>query len=1236
MKNKNVVKQTPSNYVVGIGASAGGLDAINALFENMPADSGLSFVILQHLSPDHKSLMVDLLSRHTTMRVFEAENGTVIMPNCIYLLPSKKMMTVKFGKLFLEEKDHMEVPNNVIDVFFESLGENYQSNAIGIILSGSGFDGTRGAESIKRNGGVMVVQDPATAAFDSMPESVIKKGLADIVLPPENIGSELIELINEEPHLKAFQLNAYRDEFVLREILMLIRKHTGLDFTSYKRPTLYRRMARRLVELNITRLKDYLDFLTYNPSETLVICNEFLINVTQFFRDPEAFEIIEKKVIPSILHGKKPGDVVKVWSVACCSGEEAYSLGILFHEYMQKHNLQDINLKIFATDIDKNSLEIASRGVYSKAIVNHISPQRLAKYFSVEGENYRISQDVRKMIVFSYHNIIKDPPFSRMDFISCRNMLIYLGPESQKEILKKLHFAINLDGFIMLGPSEHIGIVKHSVNETDKKWRIYNCVNKSRLADRDTVFSPLEGKMVSPSVQKPKVKNPMNHLSDLFRETLLEEHSIAGIYIDKNFEVKQALGNYKTYLDLPESGFNFNLLKLVVPELAIALSVGVRKAMKDDETQVLRNVNLKSKDGIRSVNLTIKPYIRQNEYQQQFIFIVISDNGKRPVESTGNNAIPTESEFNRITELELELKETRDNLQAVIEELETTNEELQSANEEMVSSNEELQSTNEELQSLNEELHTVSAEHQLKIKELMDLNDEMINYFNNSDIGQILIDRKLIIRKFSPAVRKMINLIDSDINRSIMDITTRFKNIDFIGDIKKVLEANAPMEKEIPMGDSWFLMRISPYLRQDRYTDGIVISFINISETKKLSSILEAVFNSSLSSIQAFKAIRNAQNEVIDFEYLAANHAAEDSMHLKGESLVGKRLKISFPDKGLDHFQLYKDVVDREKPVHYEYYSEKSDNWFDIAIVKMQDGIVVMETNITDKKKAADVIAQSYENLKVTSGELKTSNLKLERSNLDLLQFASVASHDLKEPLRKIETYGNLLMAKVKHKLEDSEYNNLNKIIVASNRMQRLIEDVLTFSKLSNTDLPMAPVNVNSVITHILEDLEITVKEKGAVITVDNLPVVEGITGQIHQLFQNLISNALKFQDGKVPEIKITAKSFNDGLLKSLKLNNADEFYCISVKDNGIGFEDAYKDKIFGIFQRLNGNNYVGTGIGLAICKKIVENHRGYILTESKVGEGAEFILLFPKKQQAPSNGNTNSEYLLGAPGPSQ
>ncbi len=1225
------------NYIIGIGASAGGLEPINELFDSMPEDTNFSFVIVQHLSPDHKSLMGELLAKHTRMKIMEAEDGMRVIPNCVYLIPSKKIMTLSQGMLKLHDKERYQVPNNAIDNFFESLAKDKGKNAVGIILSGTGTDGTKGVEAIKRNGGLVIVQDPVTADFDGMPTSAIATGMVDLILAPEMIPEELVEYLKDSPYLRTLEKFTKDDEALIGEILTHVRNATAHDFSQYKRPTITRRLAKNMAERGFKEVKDYCDHLAQYPEEAAVLGREFLINVTKFFRDPEAFDEIKTKIIPAIFAGKKPHDVIKIWVVACSSGEEAYTMAMLFHEYMDNIRSHDYNIKIFATDLDKDALQTASLGVYPESISKDISSDRLNRFFIREGTNFRVIPSLRKMVVFAYHDITKDPPFGKLDLISCRNMLIYMNLKLQRHVLKSFLFALNPGACLMLGASENVGVLKESMKEMSKKWKIYKCIAKARIVDGDSILSPIHANSVTPFSNAHKPKNAINNLSEIFKETLMDEYRYAGILIDENMEVKHAIGHFKDYMHFPENNLTFNILKLVHPDLSVALGMSIRKAIHDQEKNILKNVKFQDGKVERTINIIVRPYLQQQDYQQSFVFIVLQEEEeqrKKVKKSALRKRTPVDDQ--RIDELEKELRETKENLQSLIEELETSNEELLTSNEEMISANEELQSTNEELQSLNEELHTVSAEHQLKIKELIDLNDDLNNYFNNSEIGQILIDKHFIVRKFSPAITKQINLIESDIGRPLNDITNNLRNVDLINDIRKVLLSNEGIKREVNVKDDRsFIMKINPYVRQDKSLDGVVINFIDVSEVKQLNSIIEGVFNSASSGITAKRAIRNEAGEIIDFEYLAANHAAEEIIETSGGSLAGKRLRKE-QSINKDYFKRYVQVVETGKNDYFEFYNETTQRWYEVVSVKMQDGLITTLTDVTQKKKAADLIAQSYEDLKQTSSKLQETNYRLEQSNMDLLQFASVASHDLKEPLRKIQTFGNLLYSKVERKLEDHEKNYLDKIVTASHRMQILIEDVLTLSKLSNTDIPYTNTNLQAVIQHIVDDLEISIREKGTNIIVGKLPDVQAVKGQMHQLFQNLISNALKFNDSHSPLVKIEARNVTAEEASEYDIDPA-EHTVICVEDNGIGFDEKYKDKIFGIFQRLHGNNnYHGTGIGLAICKKIVDNHHGFIRAESQPGKGSCFIIILPKEQKvdlstksetlAPESMNTVSE----------
>jgi two-component system, chemotaxis family, CheB/CheR fusion protein len=1214
MKGKESVLNTTKaaeHFIVAIGASAGGLEPIHQLFDSMPVDSGMSFILIQHLSPDHKSLMREILGKHTAMPVLEAEDGMVLERDRIYLIPNRKVATLEGARFRLNEKEKVQIPNMAIDTFFASLAQEKKEHAVGIILSGSGSDGCKGIEAIKKEGGWVVVQDPATAEFDSMPLNAVNAGVADLVLAPEMMAEELVSFLSEPLFMRKLSGWNQQEEETMANIISYLKDVTPHDFSQYKKPTIKRRLAKRAGEKGFRSINEYQEYLRANAEEPLILAKEFLINVTRFFRDPEGYEELRTKVIPALFANRKPNDTIKIWVVACSTGEEAYSLAILFNEYMEHSGNEGVNIKIFATDIDKDAIQTAAAGLYPDYIARDISSEYLTQYFVKEGNYYRIIPSLRKMIVFAAHDVTKDPPFSKIDLISCRNLLIYMTPSLQKNVFRTFLFSIQTGGMLFLGSSENPGPISDSLREISKKWKIYQCTGKHKGLNTE----PLPGVTRKMTQKSNKPKNALSHLDEIFRDTLTEEFQFAGILVDESLEVKHAIGNFKDFMIFPENNFTFNLLKLVEQDLAIALGSCTRKALHENTRTVMRQVKVGEGPSLRHVTIMVKPYLHQQQYQQSFLFIILrqEEPSHAPLEMRPEGTT-SQLENERMQLLENELRETKESLQTLIEELESANEELMTSNEEMISANEELQSTNEELQSINEELHTVSAEHQLKIRELVELNDDLNNYFINSEIGQILVDNSLIIRKFSPAVKNQVNLIETDIGRSIADITTNIDSINLVHEIRKVISTHKQFRSEITTGNGrTYLMKINPYVRQDRTFGGAVVNFIDVTEVKNLNEIINGIFESSTNGITALRAIRGQQQRITDFEFTATNHAANVILGFTAEYHENRRLR-QIPDIAAVFFSRYVSVVNEGKEERFEYYDNKSMRWFEVAVVKMMDGVVTTFTDITQKKNAADIITKSYEDLKITSTQLQETNHKLEQSNMDLLQFASVASHDLKEPLRKIQTFGNFLVAKVQDKLEPAERSYLDKIVNASHRMQVLIEDVLTLSKLSNKDIPFVNTDLNSVLRRIIDDLEISIQEKHGEVLLDPLPEIEAVPGQMRQLFQNLLANALKFNNSPSPVVRIQHRAVTPQEELDFAING-DDFIVICVGDNGIGFDEKFKEKIFGLFQRLNPTQYQGTGIGLAICKKIMDNHRGFIKAESRPGEGSMFMLLLPKKQ---------------------
>ncbi|BAV09515.1 two-component system, chemotaxis family, CheB/CheR fusion protein [Filimonas lacunae] len=1493
--------KTSDHFIIAIGASAGGLEAIHEFFDHMPETNNLSFVIIQHLSPDHKSLLVELVSRHTQMKVFEAEHERVIEKNCVYVIPNKKLMTIRRNKLLLADKKVDLVPNTAIDIFLSTLAEEKQENAIAIILSGTGTDGTKGIEIIKEKGGIVMVQDPATAKFDGMPNSAIASGNADYVLPPSDMPDELFSFIHHRPLF--IPESSHENDGLLEEVFTLIHQTGGFDFHYYKTPTIIRRISRRMAHYDIRELGAYVDYLRAHPEECIRLGKDFLIGVTRFFRDEPAFELLQDSVIPAILKRKEAGEIIKVWVSACSSGEEAYSMAILFDVCLEKLQMRN-EVKIFATDIDDGSIEVASRGHYPFAIEKSIPRNLLDTYFVKDATGYTIIPRIRKQIVFARHNIIKDPPFIKNDLVSCRNMLIYMSPVLQQKVLSVLVFGLQQDGILFLGSSETPTSVKDALHEISGKWKIFQRVGSVKHSSGLFAYS-LDGGVKQAQRNKEDGRGAQknkNRLEDDFQQALSEDLGYAAFYIDQQCEIRESWGSYEQFLSLPKKNLKLNLLKMLPQDLSIVLGGAIKNSWKTEQKVVLKHIRYRKKDQWHAASLIVKPpaVVAGKLHTLVILGDALVDDAQL---ATGKAHVVPEVEWKEqeyVAELEAELQETKHSLQMAVEGLETTNEELQSSNEELLSANEELQSSNEELQSLNEELHTLNTEHQLKIKELIELNDDLTNYFRSSDIGQVFLDEELRIRKFNPASVKMINFIETDIGRPISHISTNIRYENLADDIYTVLKTGVMLEKEVQLlNGKNLLIRILPYLKQDRVKGGIVIAFVDITAITDLNNIIRGIFNTSHSAIVAFRPVRDADHHIIDFTFQTANQTTARFLQRDQETFLGKSLK---KEGGLfvqgQLFDKYLKVVQQDVLLNEDIFVEEGNRWYELTAVKMKDGFVATYTDVTAKKTAEQKLRKNFnelisvkENLKVLNtqleqmvgertrelskseerfrlvsqatndaiwdwdfvnntvwwndpffnmfgyersnydrefwlskihpderdkvqksiyavinshqsqwtaeyrflksdgsyafildrayvlhdefntpyrmlgsmvdvtalknaerevasniaqrkfltesvplaiwmagvdrqvdfvnnqfeiytgikaseavrgkwqqslhpedlvllnktweqatdsktgfqmevrlmradgayhwnllqarvrkddhgniidwliintdiheqkvvnevlemkvaqrtAELKTINGELEASNNDLQQFASVASHDLQEPLRKIHMFSKMIKDKYSEHLDEGAQSYLSRILNASNRMRSLITDVLNFSRLSANNYSFEPTDLNVVVEDILDDLEIPISEKKASIHVSRMPVIEVIPGQVRQVFQNLISNSLKFIRPDVqPVIRIENKLVRDKSFDSEPATDG-EYCIITISDNGIGFDDQFKNSIFTLFQRLHSKDkFEGSGIGLAITKKIIDKHGGLISAHSKEGEGATFMLLLPVKQ---------------------
>ena len=1224
-KNKNnpaaSIVTDKDYYVVGIGASAGGLEAIHDFFDNVPSGNGLSFVLIQHLSPDYKSLMAELLSKHTTMKVRDAKEGMEVEKDCVYVIPNKKNLIIKDGKLRLIEKSGSQSPNTAIDIFFESLAEEMGPNSIAIILSGTGTDGTKGIEHIRKKGGMILSQDPVTAKFDGMPNSAINSGNVDFILPPELMFDEIVNHIKLGPvDNTLLQLSSQESETVLIEIMELIRNHTSYDFTYYKRPTIHRRIIRRMLLNQCKTIEAYLEFLYSHPVEIQQLCKEFLIGVTKFFRDAEAWSVLKKQVISELVDKKNFNDPLKVWVAGCSTGEEAYSIAILIKDELTRLN-KELNVKIFATDIDKEALEHAAKGLYSEGISNDIPGDILEKHFINEGSRFQVSPHIRKMVIFANHDLAKDPPFSKIDLVTCRNLLIYLNPVLQKKVINTFHFSMNLGAYLFLGSSESVGENKFHLEDVNKKWKIYKNtqVSKGGRYDGTSFGFNLQSVVSGSRMSKTQIHN---NFTELFNDSITEEYSCAGVYIDMNHELVHAVGDFNKFIHLPDKKLNLNILKMVPEEVSILLGVALRKATKYNEKVHLKRINLKDKNNSRYIDVIVKPYLEENKQATKFLLVIFKDNENQKTTKTRETSYNHLKDTSRVKDLEFELKEIKENLQAAIEELETSNEELQSANE-------ELQSTNEELQSLNEELHTVNSEHQLKIKELIELNDDLNNFFRTTDIGQIFVDKNLLIRKYTPAATHQVNLIETDIGRPINHISNNIRFDKMVQEIKDVINTKVSFEKEIQLeNNKWFFMKISPYIRQDKRVDGAVVSFVEISAVKGLNDVLSGVLNSALNVIMAFKSVRNSSHKIVDFEWVLANKTSESIIGKK--NLIGKRFLDEISgDKKAFLFQKFADVADNGKPMHIEEYIEfdKYKGYFNIVAVKMGDGFTVTFTDVTAQRTADLKVKMAYEELqeaqkelkvlntdlgklvddrtkelKVSEDHLKSTNDHLRKINIDLDNFIYTASHDLRAPISNIEGLVEALGGGIAgDNAEMKEIVDLMRLSVE--KFKETIKDLTEISRIQKEQLEdIEEINVKE----LLEEINIGIKEmidtSHAKITVDiEKPTIKFSKKNLRSIFYNLVTNAIKYKSPqRKPEIII-------------KTQQVDGYALFSIQDNGLGIPQRHQNKIFTMFKRFH-DHVDGTGVGLYIVKRIVDNSGGIIKVDSEEGKGTQFKIYFKDK----------------------
>lgn len=1165
------------HHIIAIGASAGGMEEINVFFDHTPLD-GVSYVIVQHLSADFKSRMVELLARHSKLVVKEAVDGMTVINNEVYLIPSNKHMTIRDGCLYLTDKEKNTGVHLTINTFFNSLAQDCGNRAIGVILSGLGSDGTAGTIAIKQAGGMVIARNPENAEFGSMPSSAIATGLVDFVLEPAQMPAAIETYINDASALAARQ---NEDEQKMAEIIDLIKARSPLDFSNYKPATILRRTKRRAAHYNFPTLQGYFDFLKTTPEEIEMLTKEFLISVTAFFRDKEAFEIIEQEVLPDILKKLLPGEELKIWVAGCATGEEAYSMAILIAEQLKDTN-EDRVVKIFATDIDSDALFHAGKGIYSSSISNDVSPAWLEKYFLKEKDTYRVKPVIRKMLIFAQHDMVKNPPYCNMHLISCRNLLIYMTPVLQKKIFAMLLFGLKRNAYLFLGSSESpMPIIRH-LQVIHKKWKIYMNLETRKTISMDAFALPdfPENKPVAPypGPQYGAV-NETHTLGEIMHERLAEEMDYFAVCINESNQVVKSYGNANKYL--LQKHFTSNLPDLLPKPLAMAFSILSRKILKTNETAFLNSIEVKSDALELRVNLSMSRMIVKGG-QNLFLLTFKEDLSTAVM----NESIIFDEKLHLdqyVSSLEDESKELKDKLTAANEKLNASNENMQSFNEELISSNEEMQSTNEEMQSVNEELHTINSDYQLKNKELLEINDDLNNYFRSNVNGQLFINNDLLLMKFSPGTVKQINLLESDIGRPLSNISTNIKFETIIDDIKKVLAEGVVITKEIETNNGkWYQIMTMPYVQMaDHKNNGAIITFNDITELKKIQLELDiskkmlemAIESASMGmwsiNIKTREFIPSPRFKEI-FGFYANEEMSYQStiaqINEEYQSLVtdavetcingGEKCDVEYPIRGLhdDKIKWVRSVGNishskEDKPVYFT-------------------GVL---QDITEHKL----------------GDIRKND------------FIALVSHELKTPLTTIQAYAQILTEKAKVDGEVFSVTSLGKVIIQVKKMSALINGFLSASSFEAGKIYLNEevFEINELINEIIEDVIVATPDYTILFPACPALSVNADRDKIGHVISNFLSNAIKYS-AKNKDIIVRCSATN-GMLE------------VSVKDDGIGIKPADQAMIFERYHRIENahtRKISGFGLGLYLSAEIIRRHGGEVWVESNTGKGSTFF----------------------------
>jgi len=1199
-------------FVAGIGASAGGIAPLREFFSKVKDDSGIAYVVVLHLSPQHESNLPALLQSKTSLPVTQVTEPLKVEPNHVYVIPPLKYLVMADGMIKLTDPERSRGQHTSIDLFFRTLADAYGKDAAAILMSGTGVDGTIGLGRIKEEGGFVIVQDPSEAEYKDMPRSALDAGVVDLVLPAAEMPAKLLSLhdgtkrlrIDEEEEAEEAPPAEF-DEGSLRNVLTLLRLRTGNDFSHYRRPTLLRRIVRRMQVHELHDLNAYLAFLRENPDEIVALLRDLLITVTNFFRDHEAFGVLEHQIVPQLFQSKGPNDQIRIWCAGCATGEEAYSLAILMAEYAARVP-EPPKIQIFASDIDDRAIVLAREARYPETIALDVSPTRIRQFFAREGEYYQIKKPIRELVLFATHNVLRDPPFSKLDLVSCRNLLIYLNRDMQDQVLEIFHFALKQDGVLFLGGSESAENVPSLYLPIDKKHRLYRRRGVVGTGVPAATLATSKWRVTLPALSATSSETLIS--AGQLHQEVVEQLAPPSVLVNEDYDIVHASATVGRYLQVAGGEPTRNLLKLVNPALRLELRSALLE-MKSRGTSTaasLRRVETNSDGEGRSVTLTVRPVVSSPDAARGFFLVIFDETSETSPGPAAQTAIDG-ARLEMVGQLEQELQRTKDSLRITIEQYETSteelrasNEELQAINEELRSATEELETSKEELQSVNEELTTVNQEYKEKIEEVGRANSDLQNLMASIDIGTIFLDRALQIKRYTPRVRELFNITPADVGRPLEHFTNKLEYGSLHQDAERVLHTLHTFEREVRSTEGlWYLSRLTPYRTLEDKIDGVVLTFVDITNRKLFEEQLER----QTGELKEQAEILNLAHVMIldnDRHILLWNHGCEQLYGYSSAEAVGRDahelLKTGFPGSIEEQDEAFRrDGQWQGELTHITKNGTRltvASRWIlhrrhpDLPPV-----ILEVNSDITARRQAEEAALAAEQNKDF---------------------FLATLAHELRNPLAAMVSGLEVLQhPEVDQRSTDRTLDILGRQVKS---LTRLVDDLLDMERLTQGRIALQKTRaaVNDIVNAALESYPTKGTSRGPRlnVTLPQQPLfVEGDPLRLAQILSNLLENAFKY----TPE----------GGTIDLGVEQSGQEVALRVRDSGVGISPEVIPRIFDLYfqgEPPHGPESTGLGLGLHLVRRLTEMHGGTVAANSPgLGQGAEFIVRLPLAPAAPS-----------------